>query len=68
MVSRRNQKILSLSIFLGVIAWNVAAAAVEGEARGVSVGQLGVHEIEEQLQVSVGRNIHLKPKRCPLRS
>jgi len=50
MVSRRNQTLLSLSIFLGVLAWNVAAAAVKGET-GAPVGQLSVHEIEEQLQV-----------------
>lgn len=52
MVSRRNQILLSLSIFLGVLAWNVAAAAVKGETGEVPVGQLSVHEIEEQLQVS----------------
>ena len=51
MVSRRNQTLLSLSIFLGVLAWNVAAAAIKGETGGVPVGQLSVHEIEEQLQV-----------------
>lgn len=51
MVSRRNQTLLSLSIFLGVLAWNVAAAAVKGETASVPVGQLSVHEIEEQLQV-----------------
>ena len=51
MVSRRNQTLLSLSIFLGVLAWNVAAAAVKGETGDVPVGQLNVHEIEEQLQV-----------------
>lgn len=51
MVSRRSQTLLSLSIFLGVLAWNVAAAAVKGETGGVPVGQLSVHEIEEQLQV-----------------
>ncbi|KAF3009753.1 hypothetical protein E8E13_009473 [Curvularia kusanoi] len=50
MVSRRNKTLLSLSIFLGVLAWNVAAAAVKGETGGVPVGQLSVHEIEEQLQ------------------
>ncbi|KAJ4317773.1 hypothetical protein N0V94_004771 [Neodidymelliopsis sp. IMI 364377] len=49
MVSRRNQTLLSLSIFLGVLAWNVAAAAVKGET-GAPAGQLSVHEIEEQLQ------------------
>lgn len=53
MVSRRNQTLLSLSIFLGVLAWNVAAAAVKGETGGVPVGQLSVHEIEEQLQVGL---------------
>lgn len=53
MVSRRNQTLLSLSIFLGVLAWNVAAAAVKGETGGVPVGQLSVHEIEEQLQVCI---------------
>lgn len=50
MVSRRNRTLLSISIVLGVLAWNVAAAAVKGET-GVPVGQLSVHEIEEQLQV-----------------
>jgi zinc transporter 7 len=50
MVSRRNRTLLSLSIFLGVLAWNVAAAAVKGET-GTSVSNLSVHEIEEQLQV-----------------
>ncbi len=39
-----------MSIFVGVLAWNVAAAAVKGET-GVPVGHLSVHEIEEQLQV-----------------
>lgn len=66
MVSRRNQTLLSLSIFLGVLAWNVAAAAVKGETGGVPVGQLSVHEIEEQLQVSVRRNIELKLIHRPL--
>ena len=51
MVSRRNQTLLSLSIFLGVLAWNIAAAAVKDETGDVPVGQLSVHEIEEQLQV-----------------
>ncbi|UPX17405.1 uncharacterized protein EKO05_0007764 [Ascochyta rabiei] len=50
MVSRRSQTLLSLSIFLGVLAWNVAAAAVKGETSAVPVGQLSAHEIEEQLQ------------------
>lgn len=51
MVSRRNQTLLSLSIFIGVLAWNIAAADVKGKTGGVPVGQLSVHEIEEQLQV-----------------
>jgi zinc transporter 7 len=38
-----------LAIFLGVLGWNVAAAAVKGET-GVPVGNLSAHEIEEQLQ------------------
>jgi len=50
MVSRRNRTLVSLTIFLGVLAWNVAAAAVKGET-GTPVGNLTVHEIEEQLQV-----------------
>lgn len=50
MVSRRNKTLLSLAIFLGVLAWNVAAAAVKGET-GTPVENLTVHEIEEQLQV-----------------
>jgi zinc transporter 7 len=50
MVSRRNRTLLSLTIFLGVLAWSVAAAAVKGET-GTPVGNLTVHEIEEQLQV-----------------
>lgn len=50
MLSRRNQTLLSLSIVLGVLAWNVASAAVKGET-GVPVGELSVHAIEEQLQV-----------------
>ncbi|KAL1798138.1 hypothetical protein ACET3X_002175 [Alternaria dauci] len=50
MVSRRNRTLLSLAIFLGVLAWNVAAAAVKGETAGVPVGNLSAHEIEEQLQ------------------
>lgn len=50
MVSRRNRTLLSLSIFLGLLAWNVAAAAVKGET-GVPVGNLSAHDIEEQLQV-----------------
>ncbi len=49
MVSRRNRTLLSLSIFIGVLAWNVAAAAVKDKAG--DVGHLTVHEIEEQLQV-----------------
>ncbi|CAN9171986.1 unnamed protein product [Alternaria alternata] len=49
MVSRRNRTQLSLAIFLGVLGWNVAAAAVKGET-GVPVGNLSAHEIEEQLQ------------------
>ena len=57
MVSRRNQTLLSLSIFLGVLAWHVAAAAVKGETGGVPVGQLSVHEIEEQLQVSARMSV-----------
>jgi zinc transporter 7 len=39
-----------LAIFVGVLAWNVAAAAVKGET-GMPVGTLTPHEIEEQLQV-----------------
>jgi zinc transporter 7 len=50
MVSRRNRTLLSLAIFVGVLAWNVAAAAVKGET-GTPVGNLSAHEIEEQLQV-----------------
>jgi zinc transporter 7 len=50
MVSRRNRTLLSLAIFVGVLAWNVAAAAVKGET-GMSVENLSAHEIEEQLQV-----------------
>jgi zinc transporter 7 len=50
MVSRRNRTLLSLAIFLGVLAWNVGAAAIKGET-GTPVGNLSVHEIEEQLQV-----------------
>lgn len=50
MVSRRNRTLLSLAIFTGVLAWNVAAAAIKGET-GVSVENLTTHEIEEQLQV-----------------
>lgn len=50
MESRRNRTLLSLSICLGVLAWNVAAAAVKGET-GVPVGSLSPHDIEEQLQV-----------------
>ncbi|KAF2026437.1 ZIP zinc transporter-like protein [Setomelanomma holmii] len=49
MVSRRNRTLLSLAIFVGVLAWNVTAAAVKGET-DVPVGSLSVHEIEEQLQ------------------
>ncbi|OWY53825.1 zinc transporter YKE4 [Alternaria alternata] len=49
MVSRRNRTLLSLAVFLGVLGWNVAAAAVKGET-GVPVGNLSAHEIEEQLQ------------------
>ena len=49
-VSRRNRTLLSLAIFLGVLGWNVAAAAVKGET-GVPVAKLSAHEIEEQLQV-----------------
>ncbi|RYN71986.1 hypothetical protein AA0117_g9064 [Alternaria alternata] len=49
MVSRRNRTLLSLAIFLGVLGWNVAAAAVKGET-GVPVAKLSAHEIEEQLQ------------------
>lgn len=52
MVSRRNRTLLSLVVFVGVLAWNVAAAAVKGET-GVPVGALSVGEIEEQLQVCV---------------
>jgi zinc transporter 7 len=59
MVSRRNKTLLSLSIFIGVLAWNVAAAAVKGETGRVPVGQLSVHEIEEQLQVSAEFNVHM---------
>lgn len=50
MVSRRNRTLLSLAIFLGVLAWNVAAAVVKGET-GTPVENLTVHDIEEQLQV-----------------
>lgn len=50
MVSRRNRALLSSAIFIGVLTWNVAAAAVKGET-GTSVGDLNLHEIEEQLQV-----------------
>jgi zinc transporter 7 len=50
MVSRRNRTLLTLSIVLGVLAWNVAAAAIKGET-GVPVANLSAHEIEEQLQV-----------------
>ena len=57
MVSRRNQTLLSLSIFIGVLAWNIAAADVKGKTGGVSVGQLSVHEIEEQLQVCLSFHI-----------
>ncbi|KAF1918299.1 ZIP zinc transporter-like protein [Ampelomyces quisqualis] len=49
MVSRRNRTLLSLAVFLGVLAWGVAAAAVTGEPRP-PVGNLSVHEIEAQLQ------------------
>ncbi|KAF2818670.1 Zip-domain-containing protein [Ophiobolus disseminans] len=49
MVSRRNRTLLSLTVFLGVLAWSVAAAAVKGETE-TPVGNLTVHEIEEQLQ------------------
>ncbi|KAH3978892.1 hypothetical protein HBH70_095500 [Parastagonospora nodorum] len=49
MVSRRNRTLLSLAIFIGVLTWNVAAAAVKGE-KGTPVGDLSLHEIEEQLQ------------------
>lgn len=50
MVSRRNRTLLSLAIFTGVLAWNVAAAAIKGET-GIPVENLTTHEIEEQLQV-----------------
>jgi zinc transporter 7 len=50
MVSRRNRTLLSLAVFIGVLTWNVAAAAVKGET-GTPVGDLSLHEIEEQLQV-----------------
>jgi zinc transporter 7 len=50
MVSRRNRTLLSLSIVLGVLAWNVAAAAIKAET-GVPVGNLSADDIEEQLQV-----------------
>ncbi|KAL5119604.1 hypothetical protein ACEQ8H_002450 [Pleosporales sp. CAS-2024a] len=49
MVSRRNRSLLSLAIFLGVLAWNVAAAAVKGET-GTPVASLSANQIEEQLQ------------------
>ncbi|KAH7356013.1 ZIP zinc transporter-like protein [Pyrenochaeta sp. MPI-SDFR-AT-0127] len=49
MVSRRNRTLLSLSIFIGILAWNVAGAVVKGET-GLPVGGLSVYEIEEQLQ------------------
>lgn len=60
MVSRRNQTLLSLSIFLGLLVWNVTAAAVKGETGGVPAGQLSVHEIEEQLQVRLMSDIKLE--------
>lgn len=63
MVSRRNKTLLSLSIFLGALAWNVAAAAVKGET-GAPVGQLSVHEIEEQLQVCLHFDVHLHAACC----
>ncbi len=67
MVSRRNQTLLSLSVFLGVLAWNVAAAAVKGETGSVPVGQLSVHEIEEQLQVcAIFRMFHGRTYRLGL--
>ena len=50
MVSRRNRTLLSLSIFIGVLAWSVAGAVVKDKA-GDHIGQLSIHEIEEQLQV-----------------
>jgi len=50
MVSRRNRTLVSLAIFVAVLAWNVAAAAVKGET-GVPVEDLTTHQIEEQLQV-----------------
>ncbi|CAE7033068.1 divalent heavy-metal cations transporter [Pyrenophora teres f. teres] len=49
MVSRRNRTLVSLAIFVAVLAWNVAAAAVKGET-GVSVEDLTTHQIEEQIQ------------------
>ena len=50
MVSRRNRTLLSFSIILGVLVWNVAAAAIKGETT-VPVENLSAHDIEEQLQV-----------------
>jgi hypothetical protein len=64
MVSRRNRTLLSLSIFLGVLAWNVAAAAVKGET-GTPAGSLSAHEIEEQLQVSYTFVVYGMEPCCP---
>jgi len=51
MASRRSKTLLSIAIFIGVLTWNIAAAAaVKGET-AVPVGALSVHDIEEQLQV-----------------
>jgi len=58
MVSRRNRTLLSLSVFLVVLAWNVSAAAVKGET-GVAVGNLSNAQIEEQLQVSPDPPYHV---------
>lgn len=55
MASRRNRTILSLSVFIGVLAWNVAAAAVKGDA-GVLADNMTPHAIEEQLQVRWSSN------------
>ena len=50
MISRRNRTLLSLSIFIGLLVWNVAAAAGKSES-GVPIGDLSIQEIEEKLQV-----------------
>lgn len=58
MISRRNRTLLSLAIFAGVLAWNVAGAAVKGET-GTSVENLTTHDIEEQLQVRCSHAHHM---------